>query len=459
MKLWRRMVHGTLRCLPGLALAAIAAVCWRTGTAPARATAAQAPATQRPPAPAAKARSSPAAPKAPSIANPHGDIRVACEACHTAESWTSMRTPSSFDHAKTGFLLEGRHGNAACRDCHRFLVFSHVATSCADCHRDVHEGRNGLRCQDCHAPVRWAARSDAVRQHAATGFPLRGMHALVECSRCHAGSGEGHLAKASQECSSCHAADYAAAAARVPSHDTFATRCEDCHSAARTTWTGAGFDHAASGFPLTGAHARTACTACHVGGTYAGTPTDCYACHRIDYEGTTNPNHTAAGFSTQCVACHSTTTWQGATFDHVSTGFALTGAHQTTSCTACHAGGTYAGTPTDCYACHRTDYEGTTNPNHAAAGFSIQCVACHSTTTWQGATFDHDNQFFRIYSGKHRGKWTSCTECHMNPSSYRDFTCTTCHHTQATTDAIGAHRSRPEYRYESNACYSCHRNV
>jgi hypothetical protein len=319
----------------------------------------------------------------------------------------------------------------------------------------VHEGRYGLRCQDCHVPVRWVDRSDAVRRHASTSFPLRGVHALLECTRCHTGADEAHLAKVSSECVACHADDYAAA--RAPDHAQagYSTRCESCHDATRATWTGAGFDHASTGFALTGAHRAVACATCHAGGKYAGLSSECAACHRADYDRTTDPNHAAARFSTQCTLCHGTTTWAGAAFDHAQTRFPLSGAHTPLACAACHGSGQYAGTPTDCYACHRTDYEGTTNPGHAAAGFSTACTACHSTSSWQGATFDHD-PFFRIYSGRHRETWSSCTQCHQNPASYRDFTCFQCH-SQSETDP--KHREVSQYRYDSGACYTCHRNV
>jgi hypothetical protein len=225
-------------------------------------------------------------------------------------------------------------------------------------------------------------RTDAVRRHASTSFPLRGVHAFLECTRCHVGTDEAHLVKVSSECIACHADDFAAAV---------------------------------------------------------------------------NPNHASASFSTRCETCHddSRTTWAGAGFDHARTGFALTGAHRSAACAACHTSGTYAGTPRDCYACHRSEYEATSNPNHTAAGFPNQCASCHSTSTWSGARFDHD-PLFRIYSGRHREAWTSCTQCHQNPSRYADFTCLTCHQ-QTQTDEH--HREVTGYRYESVACYTCHRNV
>jgi cytochrome c7-like protein len=410
----------------------------------------------------AGATAEPAAPKTgqattpATVANPHGELKVACEACHTADSWTAVRSPLRFDHATSGFPLQGRHRTTACTACHKSLVFSRVATSCADCHRDVHEGRNGLRCQDCHSPERWVQRSDAVRRHASTSFPLRGVHALLECTRCHTGADEAHLTRVSSECVSCHASEYAAT--QNPNHAAagFPTRCEECHDVARAQWAGTGFNHSTTGFPLTGAHGALACTACHTRGTYAGLSSECYSCHRPQYEATQNPNHVAARFSTQCASCHNTTSWAGATFDHATTGFPLTGAHRSLACTACHTGGTYAGLSPDCYSCHRADYEATNNPNHAAAGFPTTCASCHTTSAWQPASFNHDGLYFRIYSGRHQGRWNSCADCHTNPSSFADFSCFQCH-SQAETDPH--HTQVQGYRYESAACYSCHRNV
>jgi hypothetical protein len=123
------------------------------------------------------------------------------------------------------------------------------------------------------------------------------------------------------------------------------------------------------------------------------------------------------------------------------------------SCGQCHGDGVYAGKPVACAACHQSAYDGTTDPNHRAAGFPVTCADCHTTTTWDGARFDHDATFFPIYSGAHRGQWTSCASCHTNATSFASFTCLTCHR-QAETN--GHHAEVGGYRYDSQACYSCH---
>jgi hypothetical protein len=202
-----------------------------------------------------------------------------------------------------------------------------------------------------------------------------------------------------------------------------------------------------------GAHVSVACATCHVNGKFAGLGTACVGCHLPDYTATATPNHAAAGFPQDCTLCHTSVQWKGAVFDHNKTKFPLTGAHTTTLCASCHVGNVYAGTPTDCYSCHSKEYNSVTSPNHMSAGFPKTCASCHTTITWTGATFAHNQ--FPIYSGKHLGKWTVCADCHTDSSNYTVFSCTNCHtHAKATTDSH--HSGIRGYVYNSLNCYSCH---
>jgi nitrate/TMAO reductase-like tetraheme cytochrome c subunit len=265
----------------------------------------------------------------------------------------------------------------------------------------------------------------------------------VPCATCHTAGYDG----TPTACYSCHRTDYDSA--DTPDHEGFPTTCESCHST--SAWQPASFNHAATSFPLTGAHTSVPCASCHAAG-YDGTPTACYSCHRSDYEGADDPDH--ADFPTTCQNCHTTTGWEPATFNHSATDFPLTGAHTSVACAECHASG-YDGTPTDCYACHASDYNGTTDPNHAAAGFPTTCLNCHNTTSWEGATFDHDGQYFPIYSGTHRNEWSTCSQCHNVPGNYAIFSCLTCHeHRQSEMDS--KHQDVGGYSYSSPACLSCH---
>jgi hypothetical protein len=133
----------------------------------------------------------------------------------------------------------------------------------------------------------------------------------------------------------------------------------------------------------------------------------------------------------------------------------LVGAHAliANQCFTCHQGN-YNTTPNTCDGCHHDDYLATTNPNHQAAGFPLTCENCHTQSAWTPATFDHDNLYFPIYSGKHEGKWNSCSDCHPNPNNFSIFTCTTACHPQAQTNQD--HLGVPGYVYQSSACLSCH---
>jgi hypothetical protein len=123
------------------------------------------------------------------------------------------------------------------------------------------------------------------------------------------------------------------------------------------------------------------------------------------------------------------------------------------ACASCHLNGNYTTTPTNCYACHQSEYQSTTDPNHTAAAFPTTCQTCHTTTGWTGATFNHTD--FPIYSGTHAGKWSTCADCHVNQSNYATFSCITCHqHSDANTTPH--HSGVRNYVYNATSCYSCH---
>jgi thioredoxin reductase/Pyruvate/2-oxoacid:ferredoxin oxidoreductase delta subunit len=380
--------------------------------------------------------------------SPHGPLAIACDQCHSTAGWEVGRD-IPFRHESTGFRLEGMHAVAACAECHKQPVFSHVATACQDCHRDGHRGELGLACSSCHETRRWDVRSELFQGHSKTLFPLFAAHARVDCEACHGGQPPEQFAATPTDCFACHEADFRAAT--VPSHTGFTTDCRQCHSGLADGWTAPGFQHTAS-FPLAGAHVGLSCADCHRSGTQA--TADCASCHLDDYQRTRDPNHAASRFPTTCQLCHSTSGWEPAAFDHAVGRFPLTGAHRSVDCASCHRG-TYTGTPRDCVSCHREDYDSTDDPNHRSAGFPTTCQNCHSTNGWDGADFDHDGQFFPIYSGAHRGRWASCSTCHVAANNFRVFECTVCHE-HSRNEMDGEHDDVSNYRYESGACYACH---
>jgi len=384
-----------------------------------------------------------------------------CLECHNQSSWEG----ADVDHVAVsgGFVLDGPHAIASCSACHSLpdwgLLFPQPSGNgdCVACHQaeyDANHAGSGFQttCLSCHAPDRW---DGATFDHGTTGFPLVGAHVPAPCSSCH-GPPEhlSELPSGPQDCVACHQADFD----REHAGSTFPTTCTSCHD--QSSWEGATVDHASisGGYVLSGPHAAAACTACHSVPDYAllfPQPTngnDCVACHQADYDA----HHAGSGFPTACLSCHQRDTWTGATVDHpaVSGGFELLGAHATAACTACHATPGYGllfpepSSQNDCVACHQADYDS----EHGGSGYPTDCAACHTTGAWAPSTFNHDSQYFPIYSGAHGGRWSSCNDCHLG-GNLAHFTCTTCH-TQGETD--GHHREVLNYLYESHACLSCH---
>ncbi|MDP2722814.1 MAG: hypothetical protein Q8O72_08660, partial [Bacteroidales bacterium] len=379
-----------------------------------------------------------------------------CETCHTQSAWT----PSTFNHDGQYFpIYSGKHNGEwnLCSDCHTNPT-NYTVFSCIDCHEhnkpdtdDEHNGVSGYQytsdaCYACHP-----TGTGTGFNHNTTNFPLTGAHTSAECIDCHANG----YAGTSTVCVDCHQDSYNQTS--NPDHQAIGitTECESCHTT-NPGWSPATFDIHSNYYPLTGAHTAIAnnCTECHQG-NYNNTPNACVGCHQTDYNQTTNPNHSNLGLSTACDECHSTDPdWNPALFPDHNSYYVLQGAHVAISnqCVDCH-NGNYNSTPNTCYGCHEDDYNQTTNPSHAAAQFPTECETCHTQSAWIPSTFDHDGQYFPIYSGEHNGEWSLCSDCHTDPTNYTVFTCITCHEQASTAEE---HNGVSGYQYNSDACYACH---
>jgi hypothetical protein len=112
----------------------------------------------------------------------------------------------------------------------------------------------------------------------------------------------------------------------------------------------------------------------------------------------------------------------------------------------------YKGTPRDCVGCHQTEYNGTQNPNHAAAGFPTTCDSCHKPTDlqWRGVTFNH-SAFFPLV-GVHATQ--ACATCHKN-NVYKGTprTCVGCHQTEYNNTRSPNHIAAGF----PTTCETCHR--
>jgi hypothetical protein len=192
--------------------------------------------------------------------------------------------------------------------------------------------------------------------------------------------------------------------------------CAACHSPAG--WTPVrdplDFSHLRdTGFPLDGRHAGIACDACHLGLRFAeprAAAGDCAVCHADVHQGR------LAG---ECSDCHDPDSWAGAASlrAHARTSFPLTGVHLRVACIACHRDdrtGAFTRLDPACESCHRADYDRVDFPDHQALAYPTECRACHGTSTWHGARFDHSATGFGLV-GVHASM--ACANCHRAPGN------------------------------------------
>ena len=319
--------------------------------------------------------------------NHNGQLGTDCGACHSPSGWGN----ATFDHTKSGFPLTGKHTTVNCASCHVGGKYKGTPKDCYSCHAndDNHNGQLGTDCMACHTPAGWG---DVKFDHSKSGFPLTGKHVGVNCASCHPG---GQYRGTPKDCYSCHAQDDA--------HDgELGTNCSACHTT--NGWQGATFDHSNTSFPLTGQHTSVSCKSCHVNGKYKGTPTDCFSCHAGD-------DAHGGQYGTDCKLCHNPNGWSPAHYDH--SGFPLTGAHAGLTCTSCHPGGRFKGTPKACSACHD-------DPAYHAGLFGNVCDECHNTNAWRLAQYNRSHTFPMNHGGHN-----NCHTCH--PNKLAQYTCYTCH--------------------------------
>ena len=280
----------------------------------------------------------------------HRPVHVArfaarCESCHASIKWVGLPDSVGRDnHAKTRYPLAGKHQGAPCSGCHapsrpaaqRFRSVAFAA--CKGCHADPHKGTvagfGGGECAQCHTVAGFAPTTFGIAEHAKTRFALDGKHAAAPCSGCHPGPRPRlQLAVARQTCADCHANPHGTQFDR----EIAAGGCARCHTP--LDWREARIDHRT--FPLTGAHTRTACAACH-GAQQKGAPAAAYRGIARTCEGCHDDIHAGQFRQTQpvktCASCHAPESFRvAAAFDHATTRFPLEGKHRALACDRCHA--------------------------------------------------------------------------------------------------------------------------
>ncbi|MBN1550021.1 hypothetical protein JW979_01075 [bacterium] len=277
-----------------------------------------------------------------------------CGSCHPEhrgkEASLRSKDIAIQSHSTRGFVLSGGHLSVPCAECHRNDVFKGTPDACEACHwmrrqDDPYETKLGIHCGECHNTISWIPAN--WNHQIETGFGLYGNHIALACDECHE---KLKFTGKSPECISCHHSEYNGTDDPDHKRAAFPKECWICHDT--SSWRVARFDHSITGFPLTGAHRFTECSACHPNGRYQGTPIECYACHKDDYENAQDPDHAGSNFPKDCSRCHSTHSWTGFDYNHAVTGFPLQGVHRTLPCQSCHKNGRFKGTPDQCNACH-----------------------------------------------------------------------------------------------------------
>jgi hypothetical protein len=400
----------------------------------------------------------------------------ACERCHHEHegrdyalvSW-GKEGRATFDHARTGTPLAGKHRKADCAKCHdprlvadpavRELLVKHpgrrtflgAPVACWPCHADDHRGQLGTDCARCHVDDAWkpAKRFD----HAKAGYKLAGSHAKVACDKCHPrrplpppeqGASQVAVVSAtpshfkpvrSAGCGDCH---------KDPHAGKFGAACTSCHVV--DGWkrlTGAAAEkafHEKTKFPLRGGHVSASCRSCH--GPFPGVKermtglafAACTDCHADAHAGQLAP---AKGDPRTCDRCHGVEGWVPVRFEaeeHAKTRYPLEGGHRAVACSGCHPRDPAAearfpadvrarlvshGRPVkiaparlridrfeDCRTCHKDPHAGQFEARLAKQG----CEACHVVASYRQLKFDHARDSRFALAGKHAK--AACGSCH-----------------------------------------------
>jgi hypothetical protein len=374
-----------------------------------------------------------------------------CLECHHTRDW---KPAPRFDHARTDYPLTGKHAEVRCDACHLAPAVVRAKNSkgqpipvyrplphqeCSTCHADPHRGGLGAACATCHSTTGFSIVTRGAFDHDRTRYPLRGRHAAVACTKCHAFGTPAGKRPAFGTCTACHADPHAGTA-------TLAGRpadCSSCHDLG-------GFrpavftvdQHRRTRYPLEGRHQQVACGACHVKNP-AGVPrarlgtagtlirpaaARCVDCHADDHGGQLAGQPSAG----DCAGCHVVAGWKPSSFSvasHARLRLPLNGRHAEVACQACHGPGRRGLPPlppagklgragvaltlreTTCPACHVDPHEG----RYAAGGARPQtagCEACHDARRFRPSTIDvaaHAEYAFRL-EGAHRA--VPCAACH-----------------------------------------------
>ena len=322
--------------------------------------------------------------------------------------------------AKTG--MDGR-----CLACHTEIAWMQART------RGTHARLNKKECVSCHPEhggrefklVVWDGGAPEKFDHTKSGFTLEGKHDTTTCVKCHKPefqrSGAVPLMRKKDHatswlgletnCDNCH---------KDPHRGQLGLQCQHCHDP-RGFKPAAGFDHAKSQFPLTGAHLKVECAKCHQSPKVVtltdekGQPVPqwkplphavCTDCHKDPHEGR---------FKDECTKCHNTSAWMNFNkggFNHDVTRYPLKGKHAAVECASCHDKTKAFGPKPKferCMDCHKDLHAG----KATLLAQVVDCASCHTVDGFDKPSYTvlaHAKSKYPLL-GKHTA--TACEKCHV----------------------------------------------
>jgi len=389
-------------------------------------------------------------------------------------------------------------GNLNCAKCHGKSK-GDMDRKCLACHEEIdalitagsgfHAREGKDKCASCHPDhggldfklIEWPDKTPDKFDHARAGFALQGKHAGVACEKCHVAS---HVSPAiagkrkrnsgvswvglDHSCKTCHEDFHKGA---------LGDDCSGCHN--ESGWRPVTkFDHAKTGYALTGRHTAVPCAACHEAERlklardskgraahplYKPLPHDeCSVCHADVHKG---------AFGAACSRCHTTAGFKvvnKASFDHDRTRYPLRGGHAKLACERCHDEKTAWGKKppfATCGGCHRDPHAG----QATLAGKTVDCGACHTVNGYRPSTFTVEQHARTKYALQGAHATAACRDCHgrVPPGTAAQVAaltgtakvwfhpmhgqCIECHH-----DPHGGRFSKGGERARSEDCLACH---
>ena len=145
----------------------------------------------------------------------------------------------------------------------------------------------------------------------------------------------------------------------------------------------------------------------------------------------------------------------GRDFNHMTTGFPLSGGHAAAACETCHMGGVFKGTPRNCDGCHAVGQRVVATPkNDKHIVTDAPCESCHfNTATWLGARYNHGSAVSGQCRSCHNGRQASGKAGSHSSGKKATESCDSCHRTFAWFPASWNHAGATPGSCENAGCH------